>query len=203
MRGQQKAAFRAGPGGQEPVEAPVCRASLRPDRRNVTDLSRAGTGPGRYDGSWCAGKSGRQCPTRPLPEEPEREPCPEPRPQIPRRLFSRGTWSETERVGNVLRKETVGGALLLVATVLALTWANSPWTDTYTSLRDTEIGPHSLHLYLSLGQWAADGLLAIFFFVAGLELKREFVAGDLRDPAAQPCRWPRRSGAWSCPRSCS
>ena len=41
---------------------------------------------------------------------------------------------------------------------------------------------HLLHLDLTLGTWAADGLLAIFFFVAGLELKREFVAGDLRDP---------------------
>jgi NhaA family Na+:H+ antiporter len=44
------------------------------------------------------------------------------------------------------------------------------------------VGPASLHLDLSLGTWAADGLLAIFFFVAGLELKREFVAGDLREP---------------------
>ncbi len=44
------------------------------------------------------------------------------------------------------------------------------------------VGPALLHLDLSLGTWAADGLLAIFFFVAGLELKREFVAGDLRDP---------------------
>jgi Na+:H+ antiporter, NhaA family len=44
------------------------------------------------------------------------------------------------------------------------------------------LGPASLHLDLTVGQWAADGLLAIFFFVAGLELKREFVAGDLRDP---------------------
>jgi Na+:H+ antiporter, NhaA family len=42
--------------------------------------------------------------------------------------------------------------------------------------------PRSLHLDLTVGQWAADGLLAIFFFVAGLELKREFVAGNLRDP---------------------
>jgi Na+:H+ antiporter, NhaA family len=97
-------------------------------------------------------------------------------------LFSRGTWNETQRVGDVLRKETVGGALLLAATVLALIWANSPWTDTYVSVRDTVVGPHALHLDLSLGQWAADGLLAMFFFVAGLELKREFVAGDLRDP---------------------
>jgi Na+/H+ antiporter NhaA len=46
------------------------------------------------------------------------------------------------------------------------------------------VGPAVLHLDLTLAQWAADGLLAIFFFVAGLELKREFVAGDLRVPAA-------------------
>ena len=44
------------------------------------------------------------------------------------------------------------------------------------------VGPAALHLDLTLGTWAADGLLAIFFFVAGLELKREFVAGDLREP---------------------
>ena len=59
-----------------------------------------------------------------------------------------------------------------------------------------------MHLDLSLGGWAADGLLAIFFFVVGLELKREFVAGDLRDPAAR-CRSPRRSAGWCCPRSSS
>ncbi len=108
--------------------------------------------------------------------------APQQRSTATNRLFSRGSWAETQRIGDVLRKETVGGALLLGATVLALIWANSPWTDAYMSLRDTTIGPHSLHLDLSLGQWAADGLLAIFFFVAGLELKREFVAGDLRDP---------------------
>jgi len=98
------------------------------------------------------------------------------------RLFSRGSWAETSRVTNVLRKETVGGALLLVAAAVALVWANSPWGGAYEALRDTEVGPASLHLDLSLGTWAADGLLAVFFFVAGLELKREFVAGDLRDP---------------------
>ena len=97
-------------------------------------------------------------------------------------LFARGTWPEARRVAEVMRKETVGGALLLVATVLALTWANSPWVEGYVSLRDARLGPELLHLDLTVGAWAADGLLAIFFFVAGLELKREFVAGDLRDP---------------------
>lgn len=99
------------------------------------------------------------------------------------RIFSRGSYSEFVRINNILRSETVGGALLLAATVIALIWANSPIADSYFNLRDFRIGPESLHLNLSLGGWASDGLLAIFFFVAGLELKREFVAGDLRNPA--------------------
>ena len=97
-------------------------------------------------------------------------------------MFSRGSWAETARIADILRKETVGGALLLAAAAIALVWANSPWGGAYEALRDTQVGPASLHLDLSLGTWAADGLLAIFFFVAGLELKREFVAGDLREP---------------------
>lgn len=97
------------------------------------------------------------------------------------RLFSRGTWPEASRIADVLRQETVGGVLLLIATVAALLAANLG--DAYGDLRETVVGPASLHLDLSLGTWAADGLLAIFFFVAGLELKREFVAGDLRDPS--------------------
>jgi NhaA family Na+:H+ antiporter len=100
----------------------------------------------------------------------------------PLRLFARGSFDEARRITGVLRKETVGGALLLLAAVLALAWANLPWAESYTVLRDTRVGPSSLHLDLTLGTWAADGLLAVFFFVAGLELKREFVAGDLRDP---------------------
>src|SRR3954465_5310268 len=104
------------------------------------------------------------------------------------RLLGRGSWAEASRIADILRKETVGGVLLLAGTVVALVWANSPWSAAYDALRDTRIGPSALHLDLTLGTWAADGLLAIFFFVAGLELKREFVAGDLRDrrPAALP-----------------
>ncbi|MBM0257345.1 Na+/H+ antiporter NhaA [Micromonospora sp. 4G55] len=97
-------------------------------------------------------------------------------------LFARRSWGETSRISAILRKETVGGGLLLIGALLALVWSNSPWADSYQSLRDFRVGPASLHLDLSLATWAADGLLAIFFFVAGLELKREFVAGDLRDP---------------------
>ncbi len=98
------------------------------------------------------------------------------------RLLSRGSYPEAQRIASVLRKETVGGALLLIGAAIALIWANSPWGGAYETLRDTRVGPASLHLDLTLGTWAADGLLAIFFFVAGLELKREFVAGDLREP---------------------
>ncbi|MGP4103906.1 Na+/H+ antiporter NhaA [Nonomuraea sp. KM90] len=97
------------------------------------------------------------------------------------RLLDRNTWPEARRIADILRKETIGGALLLAAALAALIWANSPWAQTYQELRAIEVGPAALHLNLDLATWAADGLLAIFFFVAGLELKREFVAGDLRD----------------------
>ncbi|WP_167103162.1 Na+/H+ antiporter NhaA [Mycobacterium sp. DL592] len=105
------------------------------------------------------------------------------KPLLRRALFSRGSWSETTRVTTILRKETVGGALLLVAAATALIWANSRWSASYHNLTAFHVGTDrlGLHLDLSLGGWAADGLLAIFFFVVGLELKREFVAGDLRD----------------------
>jgi NhaA family Na+:H+ antiporter len=85
-------------------------------------------------------------------------------------------------MADVLRVDTVGGALVLGAVLIAVVWSNSPWSDAYASIATACVGPASLQLNLSLAQWAADGLLPIFFFVAGLELKREFVVGDLRDP---------------------
>src|SRR5690349_19438255 len=97
------------------------------------------------------------------------------------RLFGVPSAAERARIAEILREETVGGTLLVVAAAIALLWANSPWDESYTAVRDFQVGPEALHLDLTLGTWAADGLLAIFFFVAGLELKREFVAGDLRD----------------------
>jgi NhaA family Na+:H+ antiporter len=84
-------------------------------------------------------------------------------------------------IHQTLGKDTVGGALLLGATLLALVLANTGAAGFYNSLRDFTFGPESLHLNLSVGAWAADGLLAIFFFVVGLELKEEFVAGKLRN----------------------
>ncbi|WP_107277547.1 Na+/H+ antiporter NhaA [Streptomyces sp. IMTB 1903] len=102
-----------------------------------------------------------------------------------RKLLGRLSLPESRFIADALRAETVGGVLLLVAAIAALLWANIPAiSDSYASVRSFHIGPASLGLDLSLQHWAADGLLAVFFFVAGIELKRELVAGDLRDPRA-------------------
>jgi len=101
---------------------------------------------------------------------------------LSRRLLTRGTWPEAKRLAEILRQETVGGVLLMIAAGAALAWANSPWSHSYDALSEFTFGPAALHLNLTVSAWAADGLLAIFFFVVGVELKREFVAGDLRDP---------------------
>ena len=98
-------------------------------------------------------------------------------------LFGRLPRGERAFITDALRQETVGGALLLGAALAGLVIANSAWSDAYDSLKAYVIGPAALHLDLSLEEWAADGLLAIFFFVAGLELKRELVVGTLKDPA--------------------
>ncbi|MFS0910506.1 Na+/H+ antiporter NhaA [Microbacterium sp. 179-I 3D2 NHS] len=77
--------------------------------------------------------------------------------------------------------ETTSGVILMVAAAVALLWANSPWREGYQALSQITIGPSALHLDLSLATWAADGLLAVFFFVVGVELKHEIVAGSLRN----------------------
>ncbi|MGW0914631.1 Na+/H+ antiporter NhaA [Streptomyces sp. NPDC002784] len=106
-------------------------------------------------------------------------------PRTPRKVFGRLSLPERTFVTDALRAETVGGVLLLVAAVAALLWANIPaLRDSYDSVSHFHIGPAALGLDLSIEHWAADGLLAIFFFVAGIELKRELVAGELRDPKA-------------------
>ncbi|MEU6662568.1 Na+/H+ antiporter NhaA [Streptomyces sp. NPDC046821] len=87
-------------------------------------------------------------------------------------------------VADALRTETVGGVLLLAAAIAALIWANTPLSHSYEAVSHFHFGPSALGLHLSVEHWAADGLLAVFFFVAGIELKRELVAGDLRDPKA-------------------
>ncbi len=99
------------------------------------------------------------------------------------RLFARLSDREERSLADILRTETTGGALLLIGTLVALVWSNSPAREAYAHLREVVVGPAALHLDLSLGHWASDGLLTIFFFVVGLELKREIVDGELRRPA--------------------
>ncbi|QBR92625.1 Na+/H+ antiporter NhaA [Nocardioides euryhalodurans] len=87
-------------------------------------------------------------------------------------------------VREFLRVETAGSVLLLAAAVVALVWANSPWTEAYDSFWHTtitlDIGV--LTLEDTLQHWVNDALMVIFFFVVGLEIKYELVHGDLRDP---------------------
>lgn len=99
-----------------------------------------------------------------------------------RKVFGRLPLPERRFLADALRTETVGGILLLAAAIVALVWANTPLKGSYETVRHTEVGPSALGLHLSLQHWAADGLLAVFFFVAGIELKRELVAGELREP---------------------
>ena len=97
----------------------------------------------------------------------------------PTEFLSRLSLPERGYIRERLRDETVGGVLLLIAALIALIWANSPWADSYETFSNFEFGPDFLHLHLSLGAWAEDFLLAIFFFVIGLELKHELVLGSL------------------------
>ncbi|MGP3951471.1 Na+/H+ antiporter NhaA [Streptomyces sp. 7N604] len=101
-----------------------------------------------------------------------------------RKFLGRLSLPERTFVADALRAETVGGVLLLAAAIAALILANTPLSDFYQDVRDFSFGPGSLHLHLSVGSWAQDGLLTIFFFVAGIELKRELVSGELREPKA-------------------
>jgi NhaA family Na+:H+ antiporter len=103
----------------------------------------------------------------------------------PRKLLGRLSFPERTYLADALRTETVGGVLLLAAAIAALIWANVPALGhSYENVSHFHLGPAALGLDLSIAHWAADGLLAVFFFVAGIELKRELVAGDLKDPRA-------------------
>jgi len=83
-----------------------------------------------------------------------------------------------------LHTEAAGGVALLVAAVVALVWANSPWSGGYESLWSTELrlSLGGVELAEDLRHWVNDALMALFFFVVGLEIKRELVVGELRFP---------------------
>ena len=103
------------------------------------------------------------------------------------------TWLHSDRtvparfVRPVLRFthiEAAGGAVLLIAAVIALIWANAPFGETYEEFWEThlEIAVGSFHFEHTLREIVNDGMMAVFFFVVGLEIKRELVLGELRDP---------------------
>ncbi len=83
-----------------------------------------------------------------------------------------------------LHVEAAGGVVLLTCTVIALVLANSPLGDGYLALWETRLGfaVGGFEMVHSLKHWINDGLMAVFFFVIGLEVKRELVTGELRDP---------------------
>ena len=85
-----------------------------------------------------------------------------------------------------LHEEAAGGVALALATVVALVWANSPADQAYADVWDFEVGFEvaGLHLDNDLRHWVNDGLMALFFFVVGLEIKRELVVGELRERSA-------------------
>ena len=104
-----------------------------------------------------------------------------------------------------IHSEVTGSILLLACTVVALAWANSPWADAYFHLLHTPVGVSwgTSSFSLSLQHWINDGLMAVFFFVVGLEIKRELVVGRaVVARARRRCRSRPRSAAWSC-RRCS
>ena len=77
--------------------------------------------------------------------------------------------------------ESAGGVVLLLSALIALAWANSPWSDAYVHLWKTPLGFRAggREFVLSLHHWINDGLMAVFFFVVGLEIKREMLVGEL------------------------
>ncbi|MCA1703096.1 MAG: Na+/H+ antiporter NhaA [Actinobacteria bacterium] len=82
-----------------------------------------------------------------------------------------------------LSTEAAGSALLLVATIVALAWANSAWHDAYFDLweRELQAGIGTVSIGLDLRHWVNEALMAVFFFVVSLEIKRELVQGELNE----------------------
>lgn len=93
----------------------------------------------------------------------------------------RPRWRRLSPLREFLQTEASGGALLVIASAAALVWANSPWKAGYATLWDTHaaisVGSHTLSL--DLRHWVNDGLMAVFFLVVGLEIKREVTSGHL------------------------
>src|SRR5918911_4767177 len=103
-------------------------------------------------------------------------------------MLYRGVGRERPPVERIVRpfqdfanKQSSGGILLLAATVIALVWANSPWAESYVALWHTKltVGVGDFSISKDLTHWINDGLMAVFFLVVGLEIKREVLVGEL------------------------
>jgi NhaA family Na+:H+ antiporter len=92
----------------------------------------------------------------------------------------RPTVRYARHLAEALRAETLGGLVMLAAGVAALILANSPWSGTYEIFIKQEFGPDWFHVDVT--HFASGGLLAVFFFIAGLELRHELTHGELKDP---------------------
>src|ERR671918_470440 len=111
----------------------------------------------------------------------------------------------TTPLRDFLATENASAVILLAATVTALAWGNSPWSGGYEGLWSThvEIGVGGSRLSLELREWVNDGLMALFFFVVGLEIRRELDMGELRErrrggpPGPAAVRGMGVGGAWS------
>ncbi len=91
--------------------------------------------------------------------------------------------AQTRALRDFFAAEVAGAVVLLAAAVVAITWANSPWQAGYHELWDSELSVALGHwvLSMSLREWVNQGLMSVFFLVVGLEVKREFVQGELRE----------------------
>jgi len=98
-------------------------------------------------------------------------------------VFEAADAAEERWLAKALKDETFGGVLLLAAAILAIFVANSQLSDSYSDFLNTKLAIPALDLNLSVMHWISDGLLAIFFLVAGLELKHELVHGSLATPS--------------------
>ena len=92
-----------------------------------------------------------------------------------------GHVSSSNMFQRFLHSQVTGALLLIATTVIALVWANSVWGQYYYDLSHTYLGIRfgDAEFKLTLSYWIKDGLMAIFFFVVGLEIKREIVVGEL------------------------
>jgi len=112
----------------------------------------------------------------------DRDSAPQHRPEIAPPLPNAPIRRIIKPLKTFLEIESASGLLLVGCTVAALVAANAPWHDAWESFWHTEIGVHvgAWRLHHSLAHWINDGLMTIFFFVVGLEIKREVIDGELR-----------------------